>query len=76
MAVDQHNHDIFHKSTNEKVQIKVINIILGYLSDELKKDLRNKSLTILLKLWAFTQFVPYLKMQNMILPQTCQSLMV
>ena len=73
MAVDQHNHDIFHKSANEKVKIKAIDIVLGDLSDELKERL--KSRTILLKLWACTQFVPYLKMQNMILRQTCQLLM-
>ncbi len=36
MAVDQHNHDIFQKSTNGKVEIKVIDIVLGDLSDELK----------------------------------------
>ena len=28
MAVDQHNYVIFHKSTNEKVQIKAIDIVL------------------------------------------------
>ena len=37
MAVYQHNHDIFHKSTNEKVEIKAIDIVLGDLSDELKE---------------------------------------
>ena len=39
MAVDQHNHDIFRKSTNEKVEIKAIDIVLGDLSDELKDRL-------------------------------------
>ena len=34
MAVDQHNNDIFHKSTNEKVEIKAIDIVHGDLSDE------------------------------------------
>ena len=67
MAVDQHNHDIFHKSTNEKVKIKAIDIVLGDLSDELKGRLKKQ---ILLKPWACTQFVPYLKMQNMTLRQT------
>ncbi len=61
IAVDQHNHDIFHKSTNEKIAIKAIDIVLGDLSDQL---------------WACTQSVPYLKMQNMILQQTYQLLMV
>ena len=32
MAVDEHNHEIFHKSTNEKVQVKAIDIVLGDLS--------------------------------------------
>ena len=39
MAVDQHNHDIFRKSTNEKV---AIDIILGDLSDELKERLKKQ----------------------------------
>ena len=60
IAVDQHNHDIFQKSTNEKVEIKAIDIVLGDLSDELKERLRSKSQTILLKPWACTHFVPYL----------------
>jgi hypothetical protein len=34
MAVDEHNHDIFQKSTNEKVQIKEIDIVLGDFSDK------------------------------------------
>ena len=42
MAVDQHNHDIFHKSTNEKVTIKAIDIVLGDLSDELKERLKKQ----------------------------------
>ena len=42
MAVDQHNHDIFHKSTNEKVEIKAIDIVLGDLSDELKERLKKQ----------------------------------
>ena len=42
MAVDQHNHDIFYKSTNEKVEIKAIDIVLGDLSDELKERLKKQ----------------------------------
>ena len=42
IAVDQHNHDIFHKSTNEKVEIKAIDIVLGDLSDELKERLKKQ----------------------------------
>ena len=42
MAVDQHNHDIFLKSTNEKVKIKAIDIVLGDLSDELKERLKKQ----------------------------------
>ena len=42
MAVDQYNHDIFHKSTNEKVKIKVIDIVLGDLADELKERLKKQ----------------------------------
>ena len=42
MAVDQHNHDIFHKSTNEKVEIKAIDIVLGDLSHELKGRLKKQ----------------------------------
>ncbi|CAB4028779.1 ATP-dependent DNA helicase PIF1 [Paramuricea clavata] len=42
MAVNQHNHDIFHKSTNEKVEIKAIDIVLGDLSDELKERLKKQ----------------------------------
>ena len=41
MAVDQHNYDIFHKSTN-KVEIKAIDIVLGDLSDELKERLKKQ----------------------------------
>ncbi len=37
IAIGQHNHDIFHKSTNEKIEIKAFGIVLGYLSDELKE---------------------------------------
>ena len=37
MAVDQHNHDVFQKSSNEKVDIKAIDIVLGDLSDDLKE---------------------------------------
>ena len=42
MAVDQHNHDIFHKATNGKIEIKAIDIVLGDLSDELKERLRKQ----------------------------------
>ncbi len=42
IAVDQHNHDIFHKSTNEKIEIKAIDIVLGDLSDELKDRLKKQ----------------------------------
>jgi hypothetical protein len=42
MAVDEQNHDIFHKSTNKKVQIKAIDIVLGDLSDELKERLKKQ----------------------------------
>ncbi len=42
VAVDQHNHDIFHKSTNEKIAIKAIDIVLGDLSDELKERLKKQ----------------------------------
>ncbi len=42
IAVDQHNHDIFHKSTNEKIAIKAIDIVLGDLSDELKERLKKQ----------------------------------
>ena len=42
MAVDQHNHDIFHKSTNEKVEIKANDIVFGDLSDELKERLKKQ----------------------------------
>ena len=42
MAVDQHNHDLFRKSTNEKVEIKAIDIVLGDLSDELKDRLKKQ----------------------------------
>jgi hypothetical protein len=59
MAVDQHNHSIFNKSVNEKVEVKAIDIVLGDLSDDLKKELKSKSLMTLLKQWACTQFVKY-----------------
>ena len=36
MAVDQHNNEIFNKSSNEKASIKTVDIIIGDLSDELK----------------------------------------
>ena len=41
MAVDQH-YDIFHKSANEKVEIKAIDIVLGDLSEELKERLKKQ----------------------------------
>ena len=69
MAVDQHNHDIFHKSANKKVEIKAIDIVLGDLSDELKERLEKQIPTC-------TQFVPFLTMQNMTSQQTSQLLMV
>ncbi|CAB3991403.1 Hypothetical predicted protein [Paramuricea clavata] len=42
MAVDQHNHDVFQKSSNEKVDIKAIDIVLGDLSDDLKEKLKKQ----------------------------------
>ncbi|CAB3998263.1 ATP-dependent DNA helicase PIF1 [Paramuricea clavata] len=42
MAVDEHNHEIFHKSTNEKVQVKGIDIILGDLSNDLKERVKKQ----------------------------------
>ena len=42
MAVGQHNHDIFHISTNEKVKVKAIDIVLRDLSDELKERLKKQ----------------------------------
>ena len=42
MAVDQHNHDVFQKSSNEKVDIKAIDIVLGDLSDDLKERLKKQ----------------------------------
>ncbi|CAB4042533.1 ATP-dependent DNA helicase PIF1, partial [Paramuricea clavata] len=42
MAVDEHNHEIFHKSTNEKVQVKAIDIVLGDLSDDLKERVKKQ----------------------------------
>ena len=41
MAVE-HNHDIFHKSANEKVEMKAIDIVLGDLYDELKERLKKQ----------------------------------
>ncbi len=42
LPVDQHNHDIFHKSTNKQIAIKAIDILLGDLSDELKERLKKQ----------------------------------
>ena len=42
MAVDQHNHDVFQKSSNEKVNVKAIDIVLGDLSDDLKERLKKQ----------------------------------
>ena len=42
MAVNEHNHEIFHKSTNEKVQVKAIDIVLGDLSDDLKERVKKQ----------------------------------
>ena len=42
IAIDQHNHDIFHTSTNEKIEIKAFGIVLGYLSDELKERFKKQ----------------------------------
>jgi hypothetical protein len=72
MAVDQHNYDVFQKSSNEKVDIKAIDIVLGDLSDDLKERLKNKFQTILRKPWACTQYVQYLRKQSMTSRQTCQ----
>ena len=67
MAVDHRNDDIFSKSSNEKTQIKVVDIIVGDLSNELKERMKQKSLMILQKPWVCIQFVPFLKGLNMIL---------
>ena len=72
MPVDQHNHDVFRKSSNEKVDIKAIDIVLGDLSDDLKERLKNKSQTILRKPRACTQYAQYLRKQNITSRQTCQ----
>ena len=42
MAVDEHNQEIFRKSTNEKVQVKAIDIVLSDLSDYLKERLKKQ----------------------------------
>lgn len=42
MAVYQHNHDVFQKSSNKKVNVKAIDIILGDLSDDLKERLKKQ----------------------------------
>jgi hypothetical protein len=42
MAVDEHNQEIFLKSTNEKVQVKAIDIVLGDLSDDLKQRVKKQ----------------------------------
>ena len=42
MAVDQHNHSIFNKSVNEKVEVKAIDIVLGDLSDDLKERVKKQ----------------------------------
>ena len=42
MAVDQHNLEIFNKSTNDKVEVKAIDIVLGDLSDELKERVKKQ----------------------------------
>ena len=42
MAVDQHNHDIFQKSSNEKIDVKAIDIVLGDLSDELEERIKKQ----------------------------------
>ena len=41
-AVDEHNHEIYHKSSNEKVEIKAIDIVLGDLSNDLKDRLKKQ----------------------------------
>ena len=41
MAVDEHNHEIFQKST-EKIRVKAIDIVLGDLSEELKERLKKQ----------------------------------
>ena len=76
IAVDQHNHDIFHKSTNEKIEMKAIDIVLGDLSDELKERLKKQISNDPSKTMGLYSVCPILKMQNMILQQTCQLLMV
>ena len=75
MAVDQHNDDIFRKSTNEKVEIKAIDIVPGDLSDELKDRLKKQIPNDPSKTMGLYS-VLYLKMQNMTLRQTSQSLIV
>ena len=42
MAVNQHDHDVFQKSSNEMVDIKAIDIVLGDLSDDLKERLKKQ----------------------------------
>ena len=64
-AVDQHNHNIFHKSANEKVEIKAIDIVLGDLSDELKERLNKQMPNDPSKTMGLYSVVPFLKMPNM-----------
>ena len=42
IAVDQHHHYVFQNSSNEKVHIKAIDIVLGDLSDDLKERLKKQ----------------------------------
>ena len=49
IAVDEHNHDIFHKSTNEKVLIKAIDIVLADLKSNPSKIMGLYSVCSILK---------------------------
>ena len=75
LSVDQHNHEIFNKSINEKVQIKAIDIVLGDLFDELKERLKKQILNDPSKTMGLCiLFVVFLKRQSTILQQMFQSL--
>jgi hypothetical protein len=76
VSVDEHNDEIFKKSTNEKVQIKAIDIVLGDLSDKLKERLKKKFQMIQPKQWVYIQYVEFSRKQNTTLRRMFQLQMV
>lgn len=50
-SVDAHNNALYTLSKANKAQIKAVDIIVGDISDDLKKQMKNKSQMIQQRQW-------------------------